>query len=323
MSVLVGVLTSVGLISALIWHGRGLERARQILLSPQPAPLQDMGTTRVMVLLPLVDWHTSRPELRGEPGVSYLIKTDQHSILFDLGFNPREEEPSPLLHNMSALGVSTIDFDTLVISHAHMDHVGGRKWASQKTFSLGNSQRDLSGKRVFTPIPMSYPGLQPVVSAQPRVLGPGIATLGAIPRQLFMGWVEEQALAIHVEGKGIVLVVGCGHQTLPPLLERTRALFPDVPLYGIIGGLHYPVPTGRLTWMGLNLQRIMASGDGPFKTLSEEEAHADIQRLASMGLGVVAVGGHDSSDEILATFRSTFGPAYRDLRVGEPIAIGL
>ena len=47
-----------------------------------------------------------------------------------------------------------------------------------------------------------------------------------------MGPVDEQALAIRVEGKGIVLIVGCGHQGLANLLTRSAQLF-DEPIYGM------------------------------------------------------------------------------------------
>jgi hypothetical protein len=42
----------------------------------------------------------------------------------------------------------------------------------------------------------------------------------------------------------LVLIVGCGHQTLSKLLHWVEQVF-DEPLYGIIGGLHYPVTDGN------------------------------------------------------------------------------
>ncbi len=55
----------------------------------------------------------------------------------------------------------------------------------------------------------------PVCSSKPAVIAPGVATIGAIPGMIFMGRIDEQSLAVNVEGKGIVLVVGCGRQSLP------------------------------------------------------------------------------------------------------------
>ena len=299
---------------------RGRKRAEQDWRQYQPPKLPDFGSTRSLSILPLADWHTSQPELLGEMGVSYLIETDHGRILFDVGFNSGEADPSPLLHNMRVLGVELSGIDTIVISHKHLDHVGGRKWEKRASFSLGNDQLDLSDKRVFTPIKLSYPGIEPVVAKDPLLIAPGVATTGTIARQLLLGWVDEQALAVNVEGKGIVLIVGCGHQTMRKLLDRARQVFSE-PIFGLVGGLHYPVPQGRLKMFGLNVQRLLAAGDGLFNPLTEEEVTADIEMLLELNPGLVAVSGHDSSDEMIERFRQAFGPAHRHVRVGERIVV--
>ena len=83
-----------------IRYVRGRKRAEQAWREYQPPKLPDAGSTRSLSILPLVDWHTSRPELLGEAGVAYLIETDHCKILFDVGFNQGEADPSPLLNNM-------------------------------------------------------------------------------------------------------------------------------------------------------------------------------------------------------------------------------
>ncbi len=325
---LVGVLSVLALLMAVavVVHRRGVARADAAWRSHQPAAIRDMGSTRTLTVLPLLDWHTAKPDLRTEMGVSYLIKTDDLIVLFDTGNNTTDSEPSPLEHNMKALGVSIDDIDAVVISHAHFDHTGGRRWTDGKisgtTFGIGNTQPSLVGKTVLTPIPMTYPGIEPRHARDPVRIGPGVATTGTIARKLFVGWTDEQAFAIHVQGKGIVLIVGCGHQTVPRLVERAEAVF-EAPLYGVIGGLHYPVPQGRVhLGPGIDAQRRLASGIGPFSPLTADDVHAEIALLTKRRLGVVSVGGHDSSDEAIQRFRDAFGAAYRDLRVGSPITIG-
>jgi 7,8-dihydropterin-6-yl-methyl-4-(beta-D-ribofuranosyl)aminobenzene 5'-phosphate synthase len=172
----------------------------------------NLGTTKTLEILPLVDWHADGNDLKHEAGVSYQIKTDESLILFDVGMNGKKEDPSPLLHNMKKLGVELDKVNVIVISHNHVDHVGGFKWSKEKSFSLTTNQVDLGAKRVYTPVPMTYPGLKPVYADNPAIIAKGVATTGTIPRYLFFsGWTPEQALAINVEGKGIVLIVGCGH----------------------------------------------------------------------------------------------------------------
>lgn len=330
MRLLARILVGVALLVALaivgafaylqIRLGRGIEETERLWSESVPARLADFGSTRSLSILPLVDWHTSRADLQTEAGVAYLVRTDSSSILFDVGFNRQGTDPSPLQHNMEALGVGVEDFDTVVISHDHPDHVGGLDWSLRSSFSLGPEQVDLSGKRAFTPVPMTYPGLEPVHTPDPTVLGPGVATSGTIPRQLFMGRVDEQALAVHVRNRGIVLIVGCGHQTLPRILERASALFSE-PVYGIVGGLHYPVPEGRGRLLGLDVQRLLASGEGPLDPLSEAQVREEIALLKQHSPGLVGLSGHDSSDEVIEWFREAFGPAHRKVRVGEWIEI--
>lgn len=288
--------------------------------APAPAlPLAGLGSTRRLEVLPLVDWFVADPKLRGEAAVSYLVRSDHSTLLFDVGGNLDGGDPSPLQANMQALGVRLEQIDTLVISHPHMDHVGGRELTQRGSFALGPRPADLSGQCIFVPVPLSYPGASPTVVTGPMVLAPGVATTGPIVGQIFIGPVAEQALAIRVEGLGIVLVVGCGHQGLQALLQRTAEMFAE-PIHAIVGGLHFPIPKGRWTMAGMDVQRWASYGFGPGPT--EQEIQRDIDRLQATGLQQIALSPHDSSDEMIERFRREFGARYRDLRVGEPLRFG-
>ena len=284
--------------------------------------IKNIGTTKTLEILPLIDWHSNREDLKVELGVSYLIKTDEESILFDVGLNSVQSDPSPLLINMNQLGISLEDFNIIVISHNHGDHVGGGKWSENKTFSLTTNQIDLGDKKVYTPVPMSYPGLNPICSEKPMILAKGVATIGTISNSLFLfGLEKEQALAINVEGKGIVIVVGCGHQTLPKIIERTEALF-DEPIYGIIGGLHYPVNGGPIEIMGWFPHKMFGTGKLPWKPITMEELQENIKFLKKRNPKIVALSAHDSSEVSLKAFHDAFPKVIRDINVGERIIIG-
>ncbi|MBW2629514.1 MAG: MBL fold metallo-hydrolase [Deltaproteobacteria bacterium] len=315
------LLAMAGIVAVELRTRSGGRKAEEQFAAHEPLPVSDFGTTKTLSILPLVDWHTSSPELRGEMGVSYLIETDEHRILFDVGQNTLQESPSPLEHNMKALGVTIDSIDTLFISHNHFDHVGGKQRQKDRTFSMGLEQVALPDVRAFVPIPMTYPGLSPVHAAEPTLIGNGVASTGTIPRQLVFGWIDEQALVVHVAERGAVLIVGCGHQTIPKLLERYDQVFSE-PLYGIVGGLHFPVPEGRLKMLGLNAQRILASGQGIFAPITMDDVKANLASLEARKLGLIGVGGHDSSDEVIAMFSEAFDDAYRHIRVGERVVIG-
>ncbi len=286
----------------------------------KPGPIVNFGSTKTLSILPLVNWHTSDDSLKGEAGVSYLIKTDNNTILFDVGFNRNNESPSPLEHNMKQLGVTLDSIDTIFMSHAHLDHSGGQLWVNKNTFSMGLEQVDLSNKDIYAPTPTTYPNAKVNIIPNASVISPGIASLGAISRELLMGRIEEQALVINVEGKGIVIIVGCGHQTVPKILTRAKQVFSEN-IYGLLGDLHYPVPEGRLNLLGINLQKYFASGEGPHSPMTFQTMDDELKLLKSTGLGFIALGGHDTSDEVIEYFNTKFPDEYHHIKVGKKIQV--
>jgi len=279
--------------------------------------LTDFGTTEKLQVLPIIDWHVAEETLKGESAVAYLVKTDESTILFDLGRNGEDQDPSPLLHNMRQLGVEIQDIDYVIISHPHSDHTGGSKWAKRQTFSLGVDQVDLGNIRAFTPVPMDYPGIAVEFSEEPTVIAPGVATTGVITNYFFfMGATPEQALAVNVRGKGIVVISGCGHQTLEKIVDRAEALF-DAPLYGLLGGLHYPITKCR----NIDTHRYVGTGKLPGEFLTMRDVQRSIDYLKGRGVGLVSLSPHDSCDASVQAFRESFGPAYRDMIVGQTISV--
>lgn len=287
--------------------------------------LSPLGAVKNLSVLPLLDFFSDKAGLNTEAGVSYLIKADDITILMDVGLNENRLHPSPLLQNMHALGVSPSRLDMVFISHVHLDHVGGMHEQKEKTFSLSQGPVDVPEIPVYAPdkLRSSIHNPKPKVEViqEPKVLAPGIASIGVIPRFLFLlGYTAEQSLAINIEGKGIVLIVGCGHQTVERIIERAREIF-DEPIYGVIGGLHFPVNGGRVIKGPLNIQHIVGSDNLPWKGLNEEDVYKAIQVLQKINPKLVALSAHDSSDWSLDQFKKAFPCEYVDLKVGKEILI--
>ena len=280
--------------------------------------LKDIGSTRCFEMIPLIDWFTNDDSLVGESGVSYLIKTDEATILFDLGVNEKDENPSPLLKNMNRLGIKLEDIDIIVISHNHDDHVGGTKWAENNTFSVTNYQPHLKQIPVYTPIEMKYPGLNPVYTPFPTKIAKGVATIGVIHNPVFFMDIGEQALAINVENKGIVIISGCGHQSIEKILQRTGLLFDDT-LYGVLGGFHYPIEEGRnINW----IYKYFVVGKLPWERLTVEDVEKNCLLLKAKNIKLVGLSGHDSCDKSISIFRQEFPGSYVNIIVGEKISLG-
>ncbi len=286
----------------------------------------DIGSVESLTVLPLIDFYAVDPNLKTEPGVSYLIKADGATILMDVGFNKKKEHPSPLIHNMEALGVSLTDPDYLFISHLHLDHVGGLHDQKNGTFSLSQGPQNLPEIPVFTPVPIRPSAWNPrpktTVIEEPVKLTKGVASTGPVERRLFlMGPVKEHSLAVNVKGKGIVIIIGCGHQTVERIIDDARADF-DEPIYGIIGGLHFPVHGGRINIGPLNLQNIAGTDKKPWRGgITEDDVEHAVKAVQSLNPGCVALSPHDSSDWSIERFKAAFGDVYHDLKVGLEIKI--
>ena len=274
-------------------------------------------------ILPLIDSESISKNLKTENGVSYLIQADEKTILLDIGFNKGKEDPSPLLHNMSELGKSFDEIDYLVFSHLHLDHLGGMAEQKAGIFSISQGKVETPDIPVYAPAKLEPSEFNPqlkniTISQTPTEIAPGVYTIGTIPRHLFlMGYIEEQALAFKFAEKGIVLVVGCGHQTIQKIIERTKALF-DEPIYAVFGGLHLPV-NGKTFFS--KIQYLVGSDYAPPNGLKEKDVFEAISSIKAENVQLVGLSPHDSSAWSIQQFKEAFGDRYVDVKVGKEILL--
>jgi 7,8-dihydropterin-6-yl-methyl-4-(beta-D-ribofuranosyl)aminobenzene 5'-phosphate synthase len=296
---------------------RGRNAASRQQVAGLDRRLANLGSVDSLTIMPVVERLTQRPGLRGEPGVSYLIRADDLTLLFDCGLGMRGPETAFEV-NARALGISTTGLDCLVVSHLHLDHVGGAREQLRHTFSLGHEAQLPSSLPAYVPTEMTHSRADVCVVDEARVLGPGVAVLPPLERMLFWtGRIAEQALIVNVRGRGLVLVTGCGH----PEIERTLAVAERIvegPVDGVIGGLHLPVHA-----MGTPLlpQAVLGSPKWPWNPIDEADARAVIESIRDRGPGLVALSAHDSTPWTIAAFDEAFGDRHHALRVGEEVTV--
>lgn len=199
-----------------------------------------------------------------------------------------------------------------IISHWHPDHTGGEQFWEQHTFSTGNRQVRFEGHRANVPSPMSYPGMNPVVAAEPTKIAEGVGLTGVLPfaeimntKALFPFLADittglpvrntEQALVVKVAGRELVLNTGCGHPTVLKLVAQAQAAF-HAPITGVIGGLHL--------------------AGAPDAVVQE-----DIRLLRSLNVQLVGLSPHDSDAGVMDRFRAAFASACEDVQVGRAIRL--
>ncbi len=257
----------------------------------------ELGTTRSLEILPVFEQAVARPDLEPDHGVSYLVRTDHLTILLDVGMTPARWQ-----HNAQVLGLGAADFEAVFITHLHPDHIGGQDAWQANTITLGAPALDLSSKGVYVPLAMTGTGPSAVVASRPFKIAEGVATTGAIAFPELTQFSlrrpidAEQTLAVNVAGKGIVLIMGCGHPTVERIVARAQAAFAE-PIVGIVGGLHYT-------------------------DQSAEQVQPHLAFVQSLNPQLVALSPHDSGPAALNAFRTAFPSVYREIEVGQPIVFG-
>jgi 7,8-dihydropterin-6-yl-methyl-4-(beta-D-ribofuranosyl)aminobenzene 5'-phosphate synthase len=288
----------------------------RVCLGAVDSALDSIGEVDQFTILPLVERLISSADLQGEPGVAYLLKADNTTLLFDAGLNRARR--SPLEHNARILDANLGTLDGIVLSHLHADHVGGLRSAGRRTFAISTELVEQRGLPAFVPTPMRHDRADVVLTEGPRVIAPGVALLPPLPHMMFwLGRLAEQALVVNVRGFGLALVSGCGHPGVERMLAAAERVL-DVPVSAVVGGLHLPV---HALGTPLLLQATLGNPNWPWRPLGERDVAAAISELQARGPRLIALSSHDSTPWTYDAFAQVFGDRYRTLRVGESFSM--
>ncbi len=96
-------------------------------------------------------------------------------------------------------------------------------------------------------------------------------------------WImDERFVAVNVRNKGVVVFTACSHAGVVNVLTHARAIFPDMPIFAVMGGFHL-------------------SGPGPEKIIPDT-----VRDLARFGLRMIAPG-HCTGWRAVAALFNAFG----------------
>ena len=157
-----------------------------------------------MVKITIVYDNNAKPNLKPDWGFSCLIENKKR-ILFDTGADSKI-----LLYNMEQLKINPKNIDMVILSHNHLDHVGGLSG-----FLKANENK----AKV----------IEPNVFSDPTEICSSIYSTGALGTLI-----KEQSLIIKTP-RGLVVLVGCSHPGVNKILDVAKQLGK---VYGIIGGFH-------------------------------------------------------------------------------------
>lgn len=250
----------------------------------------------------------------GDAGVSYLFRSDQGSLLYDVGFGP--ERPA-LAHNSAKLGIKLDQVDSLCISHLHPDHMGGLKASRAKCVTVPKELGMPKGQLCFLPDKAKAEGYKCELIDCPRLLTGGIATTGPLARSLFfLGLTEEQALIAHLKGKGLVIFTGCGHPTIELIVQMVSRLSKE-PIYIIGGGLHFPITGGRGNRAGIQFQTVIGTGKPVWQRVTDDDLSSTITAINKFNPSKVFLSSHDSCDHSLTRMKQELKAETEVLKAGK------
>lgn len=163
------------------------------------------------------------PHFEAAWGFSCIIDGLEKRIMFDTG-----GDGAVLLSNLERMKWHPADIDLLVLSHADWDHTGGLFH-----FLHMNSQIDVLGISSFPrefKEQVSATGARWVEHKEAATVCTNAYTTGEM-----FAYRNEQGLIIRMPA-GAVLITGCAHPGIVPMLQHTRALQGDILM--AMGGFH-------------------------------------------------------------------------------------
>ena len=262
--------------------------------------------------------------LAAKHGLSVLVEGEVNDayvrVLMDSG--PSAEA---LLNNVDVLGVNLRKIDAVLLSHGHYDHTDGlisvlkniNKFvpviAHPKIFSPKFSTT--RGKlrfigAAFTQSELRNYGGIPLFARNPVSIAKGITTTGEIERvtsyERVTGFftvehgqfikddiIDDQALILNLEGKGLVVVTGCAHAGVVNTVLHAQKIMKTKKVYAVLGGFHL---------VDASKERIKATIE-------------DLKKFDIKFLGPC----HCTGKKALKTLKEAFGDKCRILKTGDVI----
>ena len=217
------------------------------------------------------DWNEG-DQLRAEHGYSLSVSIHRNGrterILYDAGLTK-----DSTIHNLDVLGLDPRDYRAVVLSHGHADHHGGLEGLFGRVREsmplvvhphAWRERKDVfpTGEEIRMPPPshndLDREGWQDVDERGPSLLlGDSVLDTGQIDRTTAFekgfplqqtktesGWEpdtwiwDDQAIAVHVRGRGLVILSSCSHSGVINILHHVQRVTGIDKIHGFVGGLH-------------------------------------------------------------------------------------
>jgi 7,8-dihydropterin-6-yl-methyl-4-(beta-D-ribofuranosyl)aminobenzene 5'-phosphate synthase len=235
-----------------------------ILAQAPPSSQASLPVLQGVDVTVLVENMAGDPTLLGEWGLSFLIETGKHRVLFDAGGG------RTLFENARALKADLTKLDAVIVSHGHFDHTGGL----EKALELSGPVDLFIHPAAFSP--RYFRGRERVVreengisrdvlrglsrdlreTAGPTIVREGLMVTGQVPRTTAFedtgvgGFIyldpdmktpdlvpDDQAVFFRVP-EGVVILLGCAHAGVINTVRYVMTLTGSEKIHAVMGGTH-------------------------------------------------------------------------------------
>ncbi|MDX2498863.1 MAG: MBL fold metallo-hydrolase [Desulfobacterales bacterium] len=224
-----------------------------------------------------IDGKVKADTFLAEHGLSLLVSVwqgeEKHTILFDTGYSK-----VGVLHNLAQLGLNIEDIEVIVLSHGHMDHTGSLNAILDKipgniplvlhpgAFVYPRYTRQPNGSKNIWPQTLTRDALAQknvkiVESKTPTLIADGmIMVTGEVERTTSFEKgmpnalvekngdivqdpiMDDQAIVMKLNGKGLVVISGCAHAGIVNTLAFAQKTIGEQSIHAVLGGFHLSGP---------------------------------------------------------------------------------
>jgi 7,8-dihydropterin-6-yl-methyl-4-(beta-D-ribofuranosyl)aminobenzene 5'-phosphate synthase len=189
-----------------------------------------------------------------EHGLSYLIESKGHKVLFDTGHS------DVFIKNASKLGLDIKnEISTIVLSHGHWDHGDGLVFLSGKkllTHPMAFMERFRGNDNSYIGLSMTFDEIKDkfdlITSKEPYKISDNIFFLGEIPRLTEFeskttsfvdknkqpDFVPDDSAIVIVEDNELVIVSGCAHSGICNTILHAQKFTEIKTVKAVFGGFH-------------------------------------------------------------------------------------
>lgn len=188
--------------------------------------MRELKSVRVTTLVDNDVWEAGLASTWGlSLFVEVFMENERHVVLMDTSGSS-----NALFGNARKLGIYLSTVESIFISHWHGDHCGSLDHVLP---SLRRSTPVyVPSKNLFEFERIMTLGGAPEVCSGPIEFMEGIMSTGEI------GWgVSEHSLLMNVEGRGLVVLTGCGHPGVVRIVKRAEQVS-GTNIYAVVGGFH-------------------------------------------------------------------------------------